>query len=226
MYKEISSKQLLNFNKILEASKDVKYLLSRRYNFESVINFVSTRYMLNSLEKQILIRLFSGYNIKFKKLKTIRTETLIIDGYNILITVSVMINKGILIKSIDGLIRDIEGKHGKFIDLEIMKTSVDVIENFIRNTLKFKKEVIIVLEKNISKSGELAKYINHYTSMKAILEKQVDNFIIANSTRATISTSDSLIIGKIGKVYPITLYMLKYYKPKILVSLKRVYFFD
>jgi hypothetical protein len=217
-----------DYRAVLEAVKDARYLLSRGYRFESVVQLVTARYMLDTFRKNILIRLLSGYNVRFRKIKILRAKKLIIDGYNVLITLSVILQKGLLVKSIDGLIRDVESKHGKNIKLPVMQSAVDFLETLLRDHLKYKGEVLIFLEKNISKSGELASYINSQTSLAASLATTVDLAVIrAASTPGTLAaTSDSLIISRLGKVFPLTLRALELAKPGILITSRRVYFFD
>ena len=214
--------RIQELTRIVEAAKDAYYLLKRGYKFESTINFISSRFLFSSFEKSILIRLLSGYNVRFRKIRRInRHKVIYIDGYNVLITLSVILNKGILVKSIDGLIRDIESKHGKNISLENMKKSVNFLENFLRNKLRIKSKIIIVLEKNISKSGKLSHYINNNTSLESIVMNQVDNFLINKHTEtfAAVATSDSLVISRLGKVFPVTNLVIELgYFPRILVS--------
>ncbi|NPA86122.1 MAG: DUF434 domain-containing protein [bacterium] len=216
-------KPALDLQAVLAAAKDVHYLLRRGYKLESCIDLATCRYMLNETERKILLRLFSGFNVKFKKIKRLRAAELYIDGYNVLITAAVLLKKGLVVKSIDGLLRDIEGKHGKFSRPGELLAAAQVVDRFLREELRFRGKVVVVLEKNIPRSAQLARELRSSTTMDALLAAQVDNYLLA--AKGEVATSDSLIIARRKKVFPLTLYLLKVHKPGILVTPRTVQFF-
>jgi len=103
---------------LIEAYRDLKYLLNRGYRKKYALNFVADHYRLRKAERHLLARcVFSdGWIVEVRK-KLLRPEelrgrVLAIDGFNVLITLeSLLEGKAILCE--DGLVRDLkyQGKY-------------------------------------------------------------------------------------------------------------------
>lgn len=145
-----------------DAAKDLKYLLDRGYNRKTSLDFISGRYQLKKQEKNLLYRyVFSDKEIirhKYKliPLNEIRNKKLVIDAYNVLITVEAIADKEKLIEGMDGFLRDFRGVFSSYRFTEKTETALDEI---LRLLIGYKPEdVLFIFDSQISKSGELAGY--------------------------------------------------------------------
>ena len=150
--------------KLSEPARDIRYLFNRGYPKTSSIHFVSNHYQLNNEERHILTRvLTSTKNSNLRKQKKVEcyqisNKNLIIDGYNVLITVESLLDNCNLWEGDDGFVRDTRGIFRKF---RITDTTYKAIDEILAFLLKHEiKSAIILFDRQISKSGELAKFID------------------------------------------------------------------
>jgi hypothetical protein len=206
----------LKSNKLLEAARDLRYLLARGYNRETSLKFVSDKYQLLKLEKMMLYRAIYDYerakNHKAKLINfdEVRDKEIVIDGYNVIITLESGLKGKILIECDDGFVRDISAIHGKHRITEFTLKAIDlIIEKLKEINLK---NVIFVLDSKVSKSGELASLIRKkLTESKiegtAYTAKKADVFSL--SFKSIIASSDAVIIEKAYKVLDLAGIILK-----------------
>jgi hypothetical protein len=146
---------------LVEAARDLRYLLSRGYTREAAIGFITGRRRVTPREKFILIRAVydeaeaESRRRKLVKIDAIRGETIAIDGYNLLITVESMLANKLLVKCDDHLTRDVSAIFGKH---KITAGTIEAL-GIILQRLKAcaPKYVTFAYDKQVSKSGELAR---------------------------------------------------------------------
>ena len=97
---------------LIEAYKDLKYLLNRGYRKSVALNFVANHYRLTAEERHLLARCvfpdswIEEVRRKLLSPEEIRGKTIGVDGFNVLITLESLLNgKAILCE--DGLVRDL-----------------------------------------------------------------------------------------------------------------------
>ncbi|MEM2896666.1 MAG: DUF434 domain-containing protein [Candidatus Bathyarchaeia archaeon] len=203
-------------NKVLEAIRDLRYLLARGYNRETSLKFVSDKYQLLKLEKMMLYRAVYDYGkAKIHRAKLIKPEEakdkeIVIDGYNVIITLESGLKGKKLIECDDGFVRDISAIHGKH---KITKFTFKAI-NLIMKELKEigPKNTIFVFDSQVSKSGELASFIRKKlveTGVKgtAYTVKKADVFSLSFGN--IIASSDAVIIEKAYKILDLAGIILK-----------------
>ena len=116
-----------------DASKDLRFLLNRRYDKARSIKFVGNKYQLNKSERHILYRaLYSDDDINSIKNKLVPFEQitgkyLAIDGYNVLITVESIFQDKTIIDCDDGIVRDISGVFGSHLITPVTYNSINLI---------------------------------------------------------------------------------------------------
>ncbi|MHA1130102.1 MAG: DUF434 domain-containing protein [Candidatus Helarchaeota archaeon] len=174
---------------LVEAATDLRYLLNRGYNRKSSIELVGNRWNLNRDERHILYRAcFSTEEIKARKwneaiLTDITGKNVAIDTYNILITAESLLKGLLVIKGDDDYIRDISKVFNKY---KRSPLTTHVL-NIILDTLKpfNPKNVLFFLDKDISKSGELA----------AIINEDLTHFQISGTAETVPSADRSVIMN-------------------------------
>ncbi len=146
-----------------EAAIDLRYLLNQGYNRKSALELVGNRWNLNRESRHILYRaIFSGEEIKARKyneveIDQIEGKIIAIDTYNILITIESILKGLSILQADDGYYRDISRVFNKYKMSSFTNQAIQVILEKL-NTYKPKK-VLFFLDKNISRSGDLAKLI-------------------------------------------------------------------
>lgn len=148
-----------NIEKLKLASDDIYCLLGRGYKIESSVAFVGNHYALTTRQGKLLTRaVCSEESLELKKNKEVLGKDLEgkhihIDGFNIIITLEVLISGGTSYISTDGCIRDLAGLRGSY---RIIPQTTDAILQIASICEKFKVAgVHFYLDEPISNSGNL-----------------------------------------------------------------------
>lgn len=216
-------------NDILKkAAYDLRFLLNRGYRKKNAITFVSNKYLLSLHERNYLARsVFSNSKSEFRKNKVvniskIQGQFLLLDGYNVLITVESIFREDFdsIILCDDGVIRDLNAVFGKYKFNETTEKALDSILGLIDKYRPLK--IKIFFDRQVSFSGKLAnlteKIIHHHRlNGEAILSKNVDFEIIrlACTKNGIVATSDGIIIDKVDKIVDLPFYILENSKIKV-----------
>ena len=187
--KEFTGKHL---DKLYKAGQDLYYLLNQGYNIKGASIFVGNHYLLSERQRLALTRAISSEkNIKSRKDKEVRdnlgNSTVNIDGFNTIITLEVALSNSLLIKCMDGTIRDLAGLRGTYRIID--KTELSIMQ--IGETLeKHKiKKANFFLDAPVSNSGNLKKKIEELLK-NFVFEVEVLNI---NNVDATLETLDNVI---------------------------------
>ncbi|MEM1657502.1 MAG: DUF434 domain-containing protein [Candidatus Jordarchaeales archaeon] len=202
--------------KLRRAAEEVRYLLNRGYNRESVLKFVADHHHLDKVHRTILMRsVFSSGEIEERRRKTVsfkdlNGETLSVDGYNVLIVIETMMRNGLLIEGDDGYIRDMSGVHGKYRATNLTAEALSIILEKLESANP--KKVLIFFDKPVSKSGELAKATRqlmkeHRIEGDSLTVRRADSTVLKAGGVAL--TSDSVILQKARKCFDIAGHIVK-----------------
>src|ERR1044072_16248 len=99
------------------ATSELSWLLSRRYAAKSSLKLVGDRYGLTDRQRLAVSRAACSDEQKEKRektsiaLKAVRDQRLIVDGFNIIITVEAALGGGVLLICRDGSLRDLSSVH-------------------------------------------------------------------------------------------------------------------
>ena len=196
--KEFSNKSK---DKLYKAGKDLNYLLSNGYNLKGASVFVGNHYLLSERQRLSLARgISASEDVKLRKDKEIKENfkgrTVHIDGFNTIITLETAFSNSLLLKSMDGTIRDLAGLRGtyKVIDktLEALKVIKETFEDF-----KIGKAVFY-LDAPVSNSGRLKEKIFEILG-EADFEVEVQVIYNVDSTLEKLDnviSTDAIILNK------------------------------
>ncbi len=200
---------------LFEAAKDYKYLLNRGYNAITSLNLVSNHYKLSKEERLALYRSIHSNSIASSILRktvepqNLSSDLLIIDGFNVLITLTAALRCKQLIRGDDGFVRDILGVFGRVKYNRILFRAVYylVYSLFSLNI----ERIVVVLDKNVkwSKlfSDILYKVLLTYVPYPSIfLAHKSDKKIL--SLNGIISSSDIVVLMHARKVFDIAGYII------------------
>ena len=196
--KEFTGKHV---DKLYKAGQDLYYLLNQGYNIKGASVFVGNHYLLSERQRLALSRAISSEkNIKIRKEKEVKdnleNSIVNIDGFNTIITLEVALSNSLLIKCMDGTIRDLAGLRGTYRIID--KTELSIMK--IGETLeKHKiKKANFYLDAPVSNSGNLKKKIEELLK-NFDFEVVVMNINNVDSTLETLDnviSSDAIILDK------------------------------
>jgi hypothetical protein len=200
-----------------DASIDLRFLLNRRYDKARAIKFVGNKYQLDKSERHILYRaLYSDDEINAIKKKLVPFEQIsgkhvVIDGYNVLITVESILHDKTIIDCDDGILRDVSGVFGSHVITPVTYNSINLILSQIAEYPP--KLLQFFFDSQVSRSGELSKIIREKMNKfqlngDAETVKQVDT-TLKKLNCDIVATSDTIIIAQASAVVDIPQRILK-----------------
>ncbi|HEX3012834.1 MAG TPA: DUF434 domain-containing protein [Methanobacterium sp.] len=209
-------------NKLREAAYDLRFLLNRGYRKKGALQFVANKYVLNKGERNYLARsVFSDLKSKERQEKIIdiskiNGQLLLVDGYNVLITVESLYNEDYdsIILCDDMVVRDLNAVFGKYKVSNATESALNKILDLISSYNP--SYTCFFFDSPVSFSGKLAgftkKVMDKYNIHGTVcLSKTVDTEIIRLSKlkNGIVATSDSVIIDKVGRVVDIPRHILE-----------------
>jgi len=141
------------------AVEDLSWLLRRGYSPKAAAKLVGDRYQLGSRERLALShaswdRSDRGGEVSAEELKG---RPLCIDGFNLLITLETALGGGILIRGIDGRIRDLANVHGSYSLRAETEEAITLALKSMRDLGV--KESLWYFDRPVSNSGRLAALV-------------------------------------------------------------------
>lgn len=188
---------------VVEASRDYKYLLSRGYKQKVVLDLVTSRYGLSSVERTLLLRCVHSTQdvevIRNKRVDSVTHHPLIVDGYNVLLTIHTVVEGMEVFLCDDGFIRDLRKSYRKGIDLKTLEDAIEILKKELLDLVP--SSVTIVLDKNVSHSAHHADTIKNFMRNLAevVLADKADIRIIGGD--GIIASSDYIVISRARKIY-------------------------
>jgi hypothetical protein len=185
-----------------EAYKDYKYLLNRGYSRKIALELISSRYFLSKLQRLILYRcIHSDYEISYIRNKISTGNDIIIDGFNIAITLINILDNDNAFLCDDGFIRDL-GLGKKKEDERILDILILVSEYCTWKKYTFE----IILDSQISNSGKIAEKLRQKNIMVKTVNKADKEAIISNKI---IASNDFVILMNSTKIIDLLGEMIK-----------------
>ena len=199
--------QFLKSNNLQRASEDFRYLLNWGYPRKAALELVGNRYQLNADQRHLLHRgVFSDRDSasRLKKkisIKKIRNKDLVIDGYNVLITVEAGLSGRPLVLGDDGFIRDISGLSGNFRKTEGTENALRLVLDLLKRIKPLR--TFFLFDSPISRSGELAQEVRDRLKKEKLpgdaMAVRVPEKILIGFP-GMIATSDTAIIDRSKRV--------------------------
>ena len=208
-------------NKLQEAAYDLRFLLNRSYRKKGALQFVANKYLLNKDERNYLARSICSDLIskerkeKIIDISQIEGRFLLVDGYNVLITVESLYNEDYdsIVLCDDGIIRDLNAVFGKYKLTNVTEMALNKILALISSYGP--SCTCFFFDSPVSFSGKLAnitkKIMEEYNVPGNVcLSKMVDTEImrLSNLKKCIVATGDSVIIDKVDRVVDIPRYIL------------------
>ena len=187
--------------KLYKAGKDLQYLLNQGYNIKGASTFVGNHYLLSERQRLALVRAISSdESIRIRRNKEIKNitygSTVHIDGFNTIITLEVALSESLLIKCVDGTIRDLAALRGTYRLIDKTETAIILIGKMLEKN-KIGKAVFY-LDAPVSNSGRLKQRIVELLN-QFCFEVQVEvihNVDVVLEKLDNVITSDAIILDR------------------------------
>lgn len=186
--------------RLKKAGAEVSYLIDRGYSRDTAISFVGNHYQFTERQRLLLARSVSGDIARTRReekclaLDNLQGKSVVIDGFNTVITLEVALSKSLVVRGQDHTVRDLAGLHGTYRLIDKTPQAINLIlstlEVYGTDSAKF------LFDKQVSNSGQVASLVrslgeNYAVKVSAETCENVDAVL---SGLAQIVTSDSVIL--------------------------------
>lgn len=187
--------------KLCQAGQDLFYLLNHGYKMKGASVFVGNHYLLSERQRLALSRSISSEkSIEHRKKKEIVEipikSTVNIDGFNTIITLEIALSYGLLIRCMDGAIRDLAGLRGTYRLIDKTQTAIMLIGKMLVN--KKVKRAVFYLDSPVSNSGKLKQRIQELLAdfNCEVYVETIPNVDSVLETLDNVITSDAIILDR------------------------------
>lgn len=190
-----------------EAVLDAFWMLERGYRREIVRDIVGDKYNLDKRLRSLIYRCvhtsewISMIKNKFVEPSRLRGRCLAVDFLNVLGTVLSAMSGGLLVKSLDGFVRDLSELHASILKQRDAYKATTII---LRETASLSPSMVIfLLEANVSYSGEFSEFIRKELERfqingTALTSRSVDSELV--KTGHVVATSDAPVMARVNKL--------------------------
>lgn len=190
-------------NNLLQALEDMHYLLSRNYPPKATLALVGNRYQLVQRQLQALQGMSCTVEEMSKRKEkellptALKGQTILLDGFNVLIILETALSGGFIFEGLDGCYRDIASVHGTYKKAQHTDEALIIIGNTLQQ-LQLQK-VIWVFDAPISNSGKLKATCyeiaeKHGFPWEIILDNHPDKYLIDN--KGFVCSSDGWVLNE------------------------------
>jgi len=185
------------------ATGELSWLLTRDYSLKGALKLVGDRYTLTDRQRLAVARAACSDQSKERRSAVLidaaeaAGQGLIVDGFNLIITVEAALSGGLLMICRDGCIRDLSSVHGSYRAVNETETAIQLIGEALE--ILRPKSVEWVLDSPISNSGRLAQRLRDLADAKGWNWKVETLFnpdaAISKSKRVVISSDSHILEG-------------------------------
>lgn len=186
------------------AVAELSWLLSRGYRLKSALKLVGDRHDLRERQRLAVSRAACSDASRERRAQSrlpiseARGRDLIVDGFNLIITVEAALGGGLLVRGRDRVIRDLSSVHGSYRSVEETERAILIIGEALAETGP--RTARWLLDQPVSNSGRLAQRIKelaaqHRWPWEVAVVFNPDAEIVASGAVAV--TSDSNILDSV-----------------------------
>lgn len=209
---------IIDLEKMKKAKEIICYLLNNGFNIKSASMYVTQHYMLNERQRLALARICAKdeeiISRKNKQVKSLDNKEVYIDGFNAIIPLESLLSDSILLKGMDGAIRDLANLKGSYKIIDKTKDAICLLLQKL-DDLNVKK-AHIYLDKPISNSGRLKTLIgilaeNYNVEVDIELLYAVDKALY---DKENVISGDCVVIDESISWYPLYMDIVNDYAKK------------
>ena len=188
--------------KLNAAAQELVFLMNRGYDTKTASTFIGNHHLLSERQRLALARIISAREaLKTREEKRLASppESLVLDGFNTIITLEVALSGSLLLEDMDGTIRDLAGLRGSYRIVDKTVRAVELLLNRL-DTLGV-REALFFLDRQVSNSGRLRALLlesEHAVRVQVELHPGVDGQL---SRMKNVVTTDAIILDKCESWY-------------------------
>jgi len=188
------------------ATRDLSWLLTRRYASTSAIKLVGDRYCLNTRQRQAIARCACGdHDVIARKrhqvdAQDIGHQELWIDGYNVLTSIEAALSGGVILHARDGCFRDMASMHGSYRRVAETHPAIHILGELLAEWHVGRCHWL--LDAPVSNSGRLRtmlRTISDERGWKWHAELAADPDAVLIRCAQIVASADSQILDKAGR---------------------------
>lgn len=193
------------YEKLRNAYCDLNDLLTKGYAINAALNLVGNHYCLNKRQQDALRR-STASQLQIDRIKaneidksSVKDKTILIDGFNLIISIESALSGAYIFKCADGTFRDLSGVHGTYKRVKQTNLALQLIGETLQ--LLEPEKVVWILDKPVSNSGRLKMLIlktalELNNKWEVILDNNPDTYIV-DKKKVAIS-ADGWIIERVN----------------------------
>jgi hypothetical protein len=183
------------------AVADLSWLLSRGYAAVASLKLVGDHFALKERQRLAVARAAcSDQQRESRKqirlpLESVRGQNLLIDGFNIIVTMEAALSGGVLIRCRDGCVRDMSSVHGSYRSVAETEEAIRLIGEILLDAKP--ASVLWLLDQPVSNSGRLAQRIREMAAANNwpwSVEVVMNPDKVLRSSDQIVVTSDSNVL--------------------------------
>ncbi len=197
------------------ATTELSWLLSREYALKSGLKLVGDRYNLTERQRLAISRAAcsdasrEGRAACCLDVSNISGQRLLVDGFNLIITIEAALGGGPLLICRDDCIRDLSSVHGSYRSVQETEKAIRLIGEALA-ALK-PTEVRWLLDRPVSNSGRLAARIMelaHEQHWPWTIDVIFNPDAALASASEIVVTSDSAVLDRVGRWVNLNAYLI------------------
>lgn len=186
---------------LVTAVEELSWLLSRGYTGKASLKLVGDRHRLRDRQRKALQRCAASDDscrqrlAKELPLEELKGQTMVVDGYNVLLTVEAALSGGLLLLARDGVLRDLAAMSAHYRRVEVTRSAIEILADFF--TRSGCDGVLWYLDRPVSNSGRLRQLIESTVSARTPpwrveLTERTDSLLIQSPH--VVASADSAVL--------------------------------
>lgn len=205
-----------------EATAELSWLMTRGYQMKSALKLVGDRHGLTERQRLAVARAacadrsLEERRARRLPVEEVRGQHLIIDGFNLIITIEAALSGGLIILCRDDCLRDLSSVHGSYRSVEETERAIQLTGESLASLAP--QSVKWLLDKPISNSGRLAQKVREMArerlwpwTVEVVFNPDTQ---ISSSAGAIAVTSDSSILDRAARWINFNQYLIDKYLPQ------------
>ena len=146
--------------KLATAVEELSWLLGRGYSMKAALTLVGDHHQLSTRQRLAVGRIacadskIEARRLKRVGLEAIKGREILIDGFNLIITIETALGGGAVFDCLDGCYRDLSSVYGSYRPVEETLPAIELIGNLLAEYQP--KQVHWLFDRPVSNSGRLA----------------------------------------------------------------------
>jgi hypothetical protein len=185
------------------AVADLSWLLERGYAPTSSLKLVGDRRALTERQRSAVLRGACSDAARSRRLRhrvnaeALRDRTLVVDGFNVLTTIEAALGGGVILRSRDGVDRDLAGIHGSYRKVEETIPAIRLVGSSL--AALGVARTLWLLDRPVSNSGRLRALILQEAEERGWtcdVELPFDPDPLLSASAEIVATADSAILDR------------------------------